>query len=69
MADEEKYGTSPAITVITFIEHFVSDILHQRVLMWNDYSSMSLLKSLRMDYTMGKGPREMHRCVDSEQSV
>lgn len=66
MADVEKYGISPAITVIAFIEHFVSDMLHQCVLMWNDYSVMSLCKRLQMDYLIGKKRREMQRCMDSE---
>lgn len=70
MADKEKSGTSPPITVIVFEEHLVSDIHHQCVLMWNDYSSMSLFKSLQMDYVIGlERQREMQRCVASEQSI
>lgn len=69
MADVEKSRILSAITVIAFKEHFVSDVLHQCVLMWNDYSAMSLFKSRQMDYVIGLEQREMHWCVDSEQSI
>lgn len=69
MAVEEKYGISPAITALAFIVHFVSYVKHQSVFTWNDYSSMSLFKSLQMDIMIGMEQREMHRCMDSEQSI